>query len=548
MEMEGRQFSDFYRNTSEELFIRTMMENSVGVPVPSMEMLGFRNISHSLRTDSEELFKSWLTNAENNGSDSTPTAHRARQASRRISSELAGLSSQQNGGIQKRKVADTQLPENTCIPNESSSNLNQNSTRDATDREIQATNLFLAKVRSVTAEPVHIISLDISYGAFLQTWFHSSQPMTRSRSSELRRRYAAMQNSQSSLGREALHNIPGNAVNNFEEEVSDPTGYTDMSMCEITNQPNTFISPSNSSSSTFEAQQVDGADNISSVVSMLKGTLERKKLTNYHTAREAIEENMLGCFGNQEVFCNSGMNQHPGNQISLDQGTYQDASIVQITDSGILQTVKGSLDVVLEGIMAPSNPIQMDMVSQEPSQSESSVAAPIISMGFDGLSNASQALNVYEGSRNQVGYAKSSENGSTARDIRERIYDNGKDNQKTSQKEGLVRNGSLTSVKSAENGDPKKKRRVERSRKMAEAKERNLTPAIPSDMQSLMKRCENLEKEVRSLKLNLAFMNRKDSEQTTQIEELQKQNEELVKEKERLLGEIERIISESGKF
>lgn len=43
---------------------------------------------------------------------------------------------------------------------------------------------------------------------------------------------------------------------------------------------------------------------------------------------------------------------------------------------------------------------------------------------------------------------------------------------------------------------------------MAEAKERNLTPAIPSDMQSLMKRCENLEKEVRSLKLNLAFMNR----------------------------------------
>ncbi|KAK4364752.1 hypothetical protein RND71_016110 [Anisodus tanguticus] len=83
---------------------------------------------------------------------------------------------------------------------------------------------------------------------------------------------------------------------------------------------------------------------------------------------------------------------------------------------------------------------------------------------------------------------------------------------------------------------------------MAEAKERNLTPAIPSDMQSLMKRCDNLEKEVRSLKLNLAFMNRKDSEQTTQIEELQKQNEDLVKEKERLLGEIERIISESGKF
>ncbi|KAH0642812.1 hypothetical protein KY289_033786 [Solanum tuberosum] len=532
--MEGRGYSDFYRNTSEELFIRTMMDNSVGgVPVPTMEMLGFRNISHSLRTDSEELFKSWLTSAEarnpstlihNNGSDSTPMA-RARQASRRISSELAGLSSQQNEGIQKRKIADTQQPQNTCIAIESSSNLNQHSTRNVTDREMQASNLFLAK-----------------------TWFHSSQPMTRSRSSELRRRYAAMQNSQSSLAREALQNIPGNAVNNFKEEVSDPTGYTDMSMCEITNQPNTFMSPSNSSSSTFEAQQVDGADNISSVVSMLKGTLERKKLTNYHTAREAIEENMLGCYGNQEVFCNSSMNQHPGNHISLNQGTYQDASVVQVRDTGIPQTVQGSLDAVLESIMAPSNPIQIDMVSQEPSQSGSSVAAPIISIDFDaydGLSNASQAFNVYEGSRNQVGYGRSSENGSTARDIRERIYDNMKDNQK---KEGLVRNGSLTSVQSVENGDPKKKRRVERSRKMAEAKERNLTPAIPSDMQSLVKRCDNLEKEVRSLKLNLAFMNRKDSEQTTQIEELQKQNEDLVKEKERLLGEIERIISESGKF
>lgn len=44
--------------------------------------------------------------------------------------------------------------------------------------------------------------------------------------------------------------------------------------------------------------------------------------------------------------------------------------------------------------------------------------------------------------------------------------------------------------------------------RMAEAKERNMTPAAASDAQALLKRCENLEKEVRSLKLNLAFMNR----------------------------------------
>lgn len=47
----------------------------------------------------------------------------------RISSELAGLSSQQNEGIQKRKMADTQQPQNTCTAIESSSNLNKHSTR-----------------------------------------------------------------------------------------------------------------------------------------------------------------------------------------------------------------------------------------------------------------------------------------------------------------------------------------------------------------------------------------------------------------------------------
>lgn len=64
MEMEGRGYSEFYRNTSEELFIKTMMESPVGIPAPTMEMLGFKNLTQSFRTDSEELFKSWLTNGE----------------------------------------------------------------------------------------------------------------------------------------------------------------------------------------------------------------------------------------------------------------------------------------------------------------------------------------------------------------------------------------------------------------------------------------------------------------------------------------------------
>ena len=64
METEGRGYSDFYRNTSEELFLKSLMESPVGMPVPTMEMLGFKNLSNTFRTDSEELFKSWLTNGE----------------------------------------------------------------------------------------------------------------------------------------------------------------------------------------------------------------------------------------------------------------------------------------------------------------------------------------------------------------------------------------------------------------------------------------------------------------------------------------------------
>lgn len=78
---------------------------------------------------------------------------------------------------------------------------------------------------------------------------------------------------------------------------------------------------------------------------------------------------------------------------------------------------------------------------------------------------------------------------------------------------------------------------------MAEAKGRSAVPIMPSDLQATLKRCDALEKEVRSLKLNLSFMNRKDSEQTKQIEELQKQNEDLQQEKEKLLEEIEQLTS-----
>ena len=65
VEMEGRGLSELFRNTSEEMFLKAMMENSMGVAAPpSMETMGFKNMSQSFREDSEELFNSWLMNAE----------------------------------------------------------------------------------------------------------------------------------------------------------------------------------------------------------------------------------------------------------------------------------------------------------------------------------------------------------------------------------------------------------------------------------------------------------------------------------------------------
>ncbi|XP_027079872.1 protein CYCLOPS isoform X3 [Coffea arabica] len=494
MEMEGRAYSELYRNTSEELFIKTMMESSLGMPIPTMEMLGFKNLSQNFRADSEELFKSWLTNGENNGCSPAGIAHRTRKASRRISAEASNLSNQHEGVFPKKRSDEILFPQNTFNAGENLNELNQHPVRNAVEKEVQASDLFLAKA-----------------------WFHSCQPMTRSRSSELsRKRYAALQTSQTSVAMETMSNISENGINNFKQYYTNPNGFNNVSMGEMPNQVNTFMSPSNSSSSNFNTPQGGNVDNISSVVTMLKGTLERKKLGN-SVEKEAVDDSSFGCYGSEEVLGNTVLNQER-NQAHEMQGTFHDLSVVQITEAGIMQTVEGSFGFGLEGMIPHTNVIQMSTVSREPSQSESSAAAPVVSTGFevcDGPSTSGQAPTVCESSRKHVDYARSSEYGSRIK---------------------------------VEQGDPTKKRRVERSRKMAEAKERNLTPAVPSDMQSILKRCENLEKEVRSLKLNLSFMNRKDSEQTKQIEELQKQNEDLAKEKERLLEEIERIISETAKM
>ncbi|XP_004300137.1 PREDICTED: uncharacterized protein LOC101301010 [Fragaria vesca subsp. vesca] len=521
--MEGRGLSDFYRNTSEELILRSYMESSNGTPLPTMEMLGFKNLSQNFRADSEELFKSWLTTGENNNFNSSSIAHRTR--SRRISTEIASLSGHQHVGLlQKKRSNEVLFPQYNPMPDENSADLNQHSNRLGVERGMQASDLYLAKA-----------------------WFHSSQPMTRSRSSELRKRYVALQNSQLVTGLDSLQNASGNYNNVVKEEFAFSNGFNVPSICEVPNQLGTFISPSNSSSSTFDAAQMVDMDKVSSVVSMLKGTLERKKLSN-QIEKGAEDDSSTRLFPSQEAVVNTGFDKGQGNQLQDMVRNFQEVSAIEVKDHEGMQKVEGSLDVEMEGFINLTNPKPLSRTSQEPSQSESSAAAPVASSGIDacdGPSNSSQTMSICESSLKRAGN-RSSENGSRSKDIRERIIGNLKDDQKRGER--LERYGSVTSAVSGDKEDATKKRRVERSRKMAEAKERNSTPVIPSDIQSILKRCENLEKEVRSLKLNLSFMNRKDSEQTKQIEELQQQNEELTDEKERLLEEIERILAENGKI
>nr|KAJ0217046.1 hypothetical protein LSAT_V11C300135830 [Lactuca sativa] len=480
MEMEGRVYSDLYRNSSEDMFIRTLMESPVGMPSPTMEILGFKNLSSNFRADSHN--------------PSSLVHNRSRQLSRRL---LVDQATQQNGVSFERKPSNENfIPQSSLVVGESSNDVNAHPIRN-----VGASNLYLAKA-----------------------WFHSSQPMTRSRSSELR--YVAMQNSQTAIGMEAMHNASGNRVNQLKQQFVNQSQINEASMYHT----NGFIPQSHSSSSNINELQFGTIDKVSSVVSMLKGTLERKKLRS-QTEKEAIEDDSLGYY--------STMNNVNEIQDYEVQETFQDLSTNEMKDSGLFQIVQGGIDADMENFVAPTNHIQMSFASREASQSESS---PVISNGFDacdGQSNSGQTPSVCESSRKQVGIAKTL-------GTREQMYDNLQEDHK--QKRSLIRFGSVTSAASVDSRDPTKKRRVERSRKMAEAKGRTQTPVISTDMQSILKRCENLEKEVRSLKLNLAFMNRKDSEQTKQIEELQKQHEEMKDEKERLLEEIERILSEPDKM
>lgn len=212
-----------------------------------------------------------------------------------------------------------------------------------------------------------------------------------------------MQSIQTPSGMDATHNTSGRAINRAKQEFSTAGGFCDASMTEMSNQLQTFMAPSDSAASPFSTTQMATVDSVSSVVSMLKGTLERKKLRN-HIDKEALGGSSFSLFNGQGTLAN--MNCEAVNQILEPSGSFQMVPPLKIKDSGNLQTVDESLEIDIDCLVAPINPVQRTTISQEPSQSESSAAAPAPSTGLevcDGPSSSGQAPSVCESTRKHVG-------------------------------------------------------------------------------------------------------------------------------------------------
>lgn len=79
---------DVQRNMNEEFILKSMAESSAKVIMPSMEMAGFKNHFQTFRTDSEELFKSWITSEESHSFNSSSMVHRTPQAMGSMAGEL----------------------------------------------------------------------------------------------------------------------------------------------------------------------------------------------------------------------------------------------------------------------------------------------------------------------------------------------------------------------------------------------------------------------------------------------------------------------------
>lgn len=511
-----------FRSSTEEMIIKSLVEGSLSMPAPSMEGIGFTNLPQPARADSEELFNSLMSHGQGqNSAPSSQAPYRVRQASRRLSNELAALRAQQNSQTFNRVDSfDQFLQTNIFFSDDAAGDSNQPKIRN-----LETEN------GACTAETSPLKSI---------SWFAQSRPMTRSRSSELRRRYAAMQGQPLAASTETFQRDHVQRIHEVNQ---------------------TSLPP-------FHMPLLGAADSVSNVVSMLKGTLERKKIGNGNTQLQHHQHVLT-------EFCAPPWSAHEELQSRMASSQYQVSNPLlpvglermqhegygQVQTNGQIYT-EGQIQ--LEGLSRTSN-CHPGLLSHAPSPSESSGGAPVVSAGEDpcnsGHTNSNQDFSLKRPSQHcmDVDQQPKRQNSIGSHPTPGLHVTGIGENQTECIKIGdIAKNTQLTRVGSVissggsgsmgDKEDSTKKRRVERQRKMAEAKGRNSIPMMPSDLQAALKRCDALEKEVRSLKLNLSFMNRKDSEQTKHIEELQQQNENLHKEKERLLEDMDRLTSGSHQY
>jgi len=210
-----------------------------------------------------------------------------------------------------------------------------------------------------------------------------------------------MQNFQAPTIAEVPHITSGHDVNGMKQEFDETSNFCDISMGEMPSQLQTFMSPSNSSTSAFNTHPVTNVDTVSSVVNMLKGALDRKKLVN-QVDKETMEGSSFSFYNSHEIPTNISAYQDAANQALELPRNFHGVFPVQLQDSGNLISVKRSVELNVEGFVTQANQIQMGTISQEPSQSESSAAAPVLSTGWEGTANSGQTFSVCESSRKNV--------------------------------------------------------------------------------------------------------------------------------------------------
>lgn len=199
----------------------------------------------------------------------------------------------------------------------------------------------------------------------------------------LRRKYIAMQNTQTYFGLEAAQNPSAQSV--MKQEMSNEMqDHFSASLMPYFNNNN------------FNETQYENEDQVSSMVNMLKGTLENKRAINNLDTH--LMEEISGSFNFSQ------------NDVSNQDMSYLQGKKFHEYHAG----AEGHYEAGLETFISPLKHNQMNVGFHEPCLSESSAAAPVVSSRFevcDGPSNSGQTICVSDNSRKDVGKSTSPENG-----------------------------------------------------------------------------------------------------------------------------------------